>query len=213
MYKKTFIISFLVTALNFTFTWYATSNWSLPDIEKLLISNSIVPVWWQFPLLILYALLGMWFLVNILPDKENIRQSNRVLAVSIVGIVVFFSVGHVGMMLLAAKSASVEIWVVIMITLTYVLLLTIGNYIATSRKSWLTGLPTPWTMESDLSWAKTHRFLGQSIIVVALVSLAGGLIGSFKIGFYILILGGIGVLLLATFYSWIVWKNDPAMKK
>jgi len=200
-------------ALNFAFTWYATNKWSLPDIEKVFVSDNLVPVWWQFPLLALVVPLLLWWLVNFLLDKENIRQPKQIMAVLIIGFAVFSLIGQVSILLIAAGVISPKTGAGSILTIMYVLLLAIGNYITTARQSWLTGWPTPWAMASALSWAKTHRFLGRSIIAVTLVSLVTTLMGNMVDGLHILFFGSIAVLLLSTIYSWIVWKNDPAMKK
>jgi uncharacterized membrane protein len=52
------------------------------------------------------------------------------------------------------------------------LLAFLGNYMATLKPNWFIGFRTPWTLEYEKVWRKTHRF-GAKIWV------AGGITGAF----------------------------------
>ncbi|HET7561779.1 MAG TPA: SdpI family protein [Rhodanobacteraceae bacterium] len=41
-----------------------------------------------------------------------------------------------------------------------VLLMVIGNYMGKLRKNFFIGIRSPWTLASDATWARTHRFAG-----------------------------------------------------
>lgn len=84
----------------------------------------------------------------------------------------------------------------------------LGNYLTTVRPNYFMGIRTPWALESDQVWAKTHRFVGR-------LWFGGGLLlatlafvlpeGWFETGLLVLGLGG-GVA--AYIYSYWCYKKD-----
>lgn len=90
-----------------------------------------------------------------------------------------------------------------------VLFLVVGNYLGKIRSNFLFGVRTPWTLTSELAWARTHRLGGRlfallgAIIVVGAFVLPPGSSTALLIG---------GVLLVAAVlvvYSYVVWSADP----
>lgn len=97
-----------------------------------------------------------------------------------------------------------------MVLAPYIVVLAIGNYLSTARKAWFTGLPTPWTLSSDLSWAKTHRFLSRGVVGLALIALVLLMFSVDPSKVYIAFLWSLlAVNVAAIVYSYIVWKGDP----
>jgi len=88
----------------------------------------------------------------------------------------------------------------------HIFLALVGNYTTTS-KSLLTGLPTPWNMRSDLSWRKSHRFIGFGIVFITMISAVNMMVT----GAYSDVLLGtclFGLFLSFVIYSWWVWRHD-----
>ena len=90
-----------------------------------------------------------------------------------------------------------------------VVMIVLGLVIARARPNFFVGVRTPWTLSSDLSWDKTHRWASR-------VFLAIGLAGLLSLVFLppahvtialitALLTGSLGLAV----YSWWVWKNDP----
>lgn len=69
------------------------------------------------------------------------------------------------------------------------------------------GVRTPWTLNSDYAWKRTHRMAAWSTWVLGPVLIVGDILGvGLGLG------GGGGVLLWAgglTVYSYVQWRNDP----
>jgi len=63
-------------------------------------------------------------------------------------------------------------------------------------------------MRSDLSWRKSHRFLGFGLVLITIIS-AVDLIITGQFNRYILGLGGIALLIAFNFYSCWLWNKDP----
>jgi len=213
MYKKTFLAAFAFTALNFLFTWLAAQHWDLSNMDKLFIDGKIIPTHWQFPIAALAMNFIMWASQFIDPHKEGLRKSKPVAVISILGVSIMLLIAQICIVFMDAEIISEGLGKGLILTTGYIVLLGISNYFSTARKSYLTGLPTPWTMTSDLSWAKTHRFLGRSLMLVTLTGFVTSFAISINVGGKIVTFGVLAALIVATIYSYIVWKGDPARAK
>ena len=90
------------------------------------------------------------------------------------------------------------------------LLVVVGNYLPKVRPNYIMGIRTPWTLASDLSWARTHRIGGRLFVVEGLVLVVLGVLGVREVLVVIAVLGSAVVGLVAVFaYSYRVWKLDP----
>ena len=72
----------------------------------------------------------------------------------------------------------------------------------------LIGLRTPWTLKSDRSWVRSHRFAGQSSLAAAAGLILPGLLGV-RLPWPVvsgLFLAWVAIL---TWYSYVQWREDP----
>lgn len=58
-----------------------------------------------------------------------------------------------------------------------VLLALIGNVMGKVRRNFWIGIRTPWTLASEKVWYATHRFAGKSMVLAAVLGVAGMLAG------------------------------------
>ena len=58
------------------------------------------------------------------------------------------------------------------------LCMVLGNYFGKFPKNFFIGIRTPWTLASDVVWARTHRLVGRLFIVAGLAIVAGAFFGS-----------------------------------
>lgn len=85
----------------------------------------------------------------------------------------------------------------------------IGNVLGKIRPNWFAGIRTPWTLDSNRSWTKTHRLGGWLFVLLGLGLILAGISGSaWAILAALACLICVTVLLLV--YSYLVWRNDPA---
>lgn len=82
-----------------------------------------------------------------------------------------------------------------------------GNYMQTLKPNWFIGIRTPWTVDHEEVWRRTHR-LGARLMIVAGFSLCivipftpEYLMLPFIIGLIIII------TLIPTIYSYVVYRN------
>lgn len=85
----------------------------------------------------------------------------------------------------------------------------IGNYMPKTRLNHFIGIRTPWTLTSDYTWERTHRFGGRLFMLVGLA----GTVTAFTLnGIWLaLTLSGmvITAALVSTIYSYVVWRSAP----
>lgn len=89
-----------------------------------------------------------------------------------------------------------------------VLFIVIGNYFKTIKPNYFIGIRTPWTLENETVWKKTHKlggkmwFIGGILIVILSLVLNKSL--SFTI--FMIITGVITIIPIA--YSYLIYRNE-----
>lgn len=82
----------------------------------------------------------------------------------------------------------------------------IAFFIRGVKPNWFAGIRTPWTMESETVWNKTHQRGFRVFLVIALFCLLGVFIPEYAY-LFILLPVIIGTIYLVV-YSYIVWKKE-----
>jgi uncharacterized membrane protein len=148
-----------------------------------------------------------WFLPKLEPRERDLERSQglylsgwaALLIVMVAVETVMLSAAlHWGLRAFAIMTAAVG--------LTFVL---IGNQLGKSRRMYLVGIRTPWTLASEEVWIKTHRLGGKLMV-------AGGLLLLLSAFFPIpsgpratLFAGGIGVMVgVPVVYSYWLWRRE-----
>lgn len=90
-----------------------------------------------------------------------------------------------------------------------IILIVIGNYFPKLRMNRISGIRTPWTLSSELSWSKTHRLGGRLTILYGLVVLCGAILLDSVAVLKVIIAGGLVLVLFLSVYSYSVWRSDP----
>lgn len=86
----------------------------------------------------------------------------------------------------------------------------LGNYLTTVQPNYFLGMRTPWALESDVVWTKTHRLVGRVFFGGGLAAALLALLGPadwFEPVFLMLVLG---VTVLGYGYSYWVYKQCSA---
>lgn len=89
------------------------------------------------------------------------------------------------------------------------LLIVVGNYFPKLRRNRVSGIKTPWTLSSELSWNKTHRIGGPLVMLYGLMTLMSVVFCDPITLFKLIVAGGVLLALFLIVYSYIVWKSDP----
>jgi uncharacterized membrane protein len=154
--------------------------------------------------------LGIYALTLILPvfdpGRLNYRNFAKAYNAIRVAFVVFMGLLYT-VMLLVAFGHSISVNTVVML-MTAVLFVVLGNFMSKIRPNWFIGVRTPWTLSSKLSWDKTHRLAGW---VFMLMGAMFAVVAVFPSGWVLLgtlIIDGVLVIWIIV-YSYLVFRSDP----
>jgi uncharacterized membrane protein len=144
------------------------------------------------------------------PKGDNILRSMEAYRATWVGMMLFMLLLHTGAVLTAlGYPLNFGILAPVGIGLMFVVL---GNYMGKIRQNYMFGVRLPWTLASDLSWNKTHRFTGRLFVVVGALTILAALVRPGMLWVWVM-MGGLLVALVATgIYSYGVWRDDPARR-
>jgi len=85
----------------------------------------------------------------------------------------------------------------------------LGNFMKTIKPNHFIGIRTPWAMESDHTWEKTHQLGGPIWVVGGIMIAILSLIPALKTVMVFVVLGILTIMVLVpTIYSYIVYKNE-----
>jgi uncharacterized membrane protein len=148
-----------------------------------------------------------WFLPELEPRERNLERSQGLYLSGWAALLIVMVAVEV-VMLSAALHWSLRVYGIITgaVGLTFVL---IGNQLGKSRRMYLVGIRTPWTLASEEVWIKTHRLGGKLMV-------AGGLLliltafapipsGLFATLFAVAMVVMVGVPIV---YSYWLWRRE-----
>lgn len=88
-----------------------------------------------------------------------------------------------------------------------ILLIGLGNYMPRIPQNYTLGVKTPWTLESEYVWKKTHRVSGYLFVIIGIITLLSSFLKT-ELSFVIMIIS----ILISTFvslgYSYILYKQE-----
>lgn len=125
-----------------------------------------------FPLLTIAMYLLMLFLPKTDPFKENYQYFEKqyyfirlMLVLMFAGIFFFTFLATIGYKL------NIMYFTVPFLSLFFII---VGAFMPKIKKNWFVGIKTPWTLQSDEVWLKTHKLAGKTMIV-------GGILAFFTV--------------------------------
>ena len=142
------------------------------------------------------------FAMNTDPKRQNIGSMMRTLGKWIIPVL---SVVTVPMALLWGMGYQIPISRILPILLG-ILFVVIGNYFPKTRRSYTTGIKTPWTRNSDENWRRTHHvaaflWIAAGIAMIAMAFLPQNIV-------QLVIVGMIIVLIVVPYaYSYTLYRK------
>lgn len=167
----------------------------------------------------LWLLYGIMIAINILfivianidPKKQNYRIFKKSYDIFRVVFNLFFMAVIALIIMASAGNTTFNITRSIMF-LTGILLAIIGNYLPKFKPNYTTGIKTPWTLDNEDVWRKTHRVAGPLWVVGGIVIAILSLFVSVKV-LIILLLVVVGIItLIPVIYSYIAFKKEQQSK-
>ncbi|MEZ4621731.1 MAG: SdpI family protein [Caldilineaceae bacterium] len=101
------------------------------------------------------------------PLRANIVRSGPAFRATLLGTLFFMLALHVATMLyVAGYPFNIGYIAAPAVGLMFIVM---GNYLGKIRRNYMFGVRTPWTLASELSWNKTHRFAGKLFVLTGLL--------------------------------------------
>lgn len=143
------------------------------------------------------------------PLRANIERSGQAYRAVLLGTLFFMAVLHTGAVLSAlGYPINIGLLAAPAVGLMFVIM---GNYMGKIRRNYMFGVRTPWTLASELAWNKTHRITGKLFVLSGLLTIGATFLGP-TVAFFTMMASILGTVVFAMIYSYLVWKNDPAMQ-
>jgi uncharacterized membrane protein len=102
---------------------------------------------------------------------------------------------------------SINYFIIPLLSLFFIL---IGLFLPKVKRNYFVGIRTPWTIHSEETWDKTHKFAGRSFVVAGLISFLGIFIPDYS--FIIFIIAILSAALIPVIYSYFVFKRIGGFK-
>jgi uncharacterized membrane protein len=146
----------------------AEINWTQPKQ---------IPIWAMISIfmgvnLLIYGLL--LFVQRIDPKKKNYEvfkssfyKIRFIVSLFLTVITGIFVASNIGIVIDELKILRIS---------TFVLLAVIGNYVYSVKPNWFIGFRTPWTLDNEIVWRKTHQFGAKIMIGFSIIGLIISLI-------------------------------------
>ncbi|MCC6463100.1 MAG: SdpI family protein [Saprospiraceae bacterium] len=86
----------------------------------------------------------------------------------------------------------------------------IGNYISTAKPNYFVGIRTPWTLESEEVWRKTHRLGGRLMFWAGVACLVLSFLMPAEVRLPLILVLLVGSCLVPTVYSYFAYRQSKA---
>lgn len=162
------------------------------------------------PILTIAMYLLMLFLPKADPLKENYQYFEKQYYFIRLMLVLLFA-GIFFFMFLAIMGLKLNI-MYFMVSFLSIFFVVLGVFMPKIKRNYFVGIKTPWTLQSDEVWIKTHKFAGKTMVI-------GGILTFFTIflpsttafGFFITIM--LVSALLPVLYSYLIYRRLGVTKK
>jgi uncharacterized membrane protein len=148
----------------------------------------------------------LYFLPSLEPKRQGLERSQGLYLTSWAGTLLVLALAHVAI-LGAALGQPVPVPRLLTGGIG-VLFVFIGNQLGKSRRMFMVGIRTPWTLANEEVWIRTHRLGGWLMVIAGLILLALAIAGapaSFALPAFV------AVITLTVFvpviYSFLLWRK------
>jgi len=162
-----------------------------------------------YPAITLFLYLLMTLLPKIDPFRKNYEKFKTPYYLIRLFLVIFFFALY-SYMILAGVGYKFNMKYFMIPTLS-LLFLGIGALMPKIKRNFFVGIRTPWTLQSDEVWEKTHKFGGKAFMTAAIIGSLSIFLGgySFAIFMTVIIAGSLAPL----FYSYYLYRKLGLFKK
>lgn len=156
-----------------------------------------------FPNLILAIYVLMLLLPRFDPMRHNYKHFDIPYYSIRLGLVLFLSIIYI-FTLFAGIGFKWNI-MYFMLSMMGALFIVMGFALPKIKRNYFVGIRTPWTLQSDEVWDKTHKYSGKVFIIVGLLSFLTMILGDWAFSIFITLIIGAAFLTMA--YSYYIYKK------
>ncbi len=150
-------------------------------------------------------ILLLWIIPAIMPKSASLERSGP--AYGAVMLATFLLLAAIqAMLVLTARGVAVDHIRVVTIGVG-LLLIVMGNYLPKTRRNYVMGLRTPWTLSDERVWDKTHRFAGPLFMLGGLGALAGAVFGTPQVHVGVLMIAALVPAVASFVYSYLAARR------
>lgn len=153
------------------------------------------------------GLLGLFaVLPRVDPKAESVASFRAYYDWFVVAFTAFLALVHVGIVAfnLGYGFEFTALLVVGLAGLSYA----VGVVLTHAERNWFVGIRTPWTLESEEVWRRTHRLGGRLFKLAALVTLGGLAVGEYGVFFFAV--PAVLIAVVTAGYSYVLYERlDP----
>jgi uncharacterized membrane protein len=159
------------------------------------------------PIVVIVMTLLLYVLPWLDPRRANVEASAKFWNAIAICVAVLLAYIHV-LLALAATGLAINTASAVVPAIN-VLFIVLGNYLSKTRSNWFAGIRTPWTLSSEHSWEKTHRWTGRLFVASGLAGLAAWFVTDPHTATMISLAAVFATIIAAFVMSYVFWKNDP----
>ena len=87
------------------------------------------------------------------------------------------------------------------------LLVIMGNYLPSIKPNYFVGIRTPWTLEDERVWRRTHRVGGWGFVLLGIITLPLAILFP-KMALAVFLVGLSALIVFLIIYSYLLWKRE-----
>ena len=179
-YFKISIVILIIQLLVVIFLGYSLApetqipvHWNIQNqIDGYVSRNAAIIPFWLFSLAIFLVMMYSEKLSPVF--KQSKERYNAIIPLMTLGLVFFFALFHVYMLLLG-RFPEWQGKVQMVFILIGALFVFLGNILPKNPRNFIAGIKTPWTIYSDEIWRKTARVGGYCFVVFGITMLIRGI--------------------------------------
>jgi uncharacterized membrane protein len=139
--------------------------------------------------------------------KRKIAPGSKVYTILRFAIGILISALGLLIVIMAQSQAAADLGQKIILYLVGALFIVLGNYLPVVKQNYFIGIRTPWTLDNEVVWQKTHRVGGRVFMVGGVLIILSAFFSDPRISFAVLLTVSLVIALFAVVYSWFLFNK------
>ncbi|MCD6067789.1 MAG: hypothetical protein K0S33_2615 [Bacteroidetes bacterium] len=195
---------------------YLLISWNaLPDPVPVHYSVNMVPNGYQSKISLLLCLVlfnaafyVLFKYIHRIDPKKKINPQSRIYTILRFATGVLLSFLGMLMLVMAQDQTLVLAGNKLIVLFVGVLFIVLGNYLPVVKQNYFIGIRTPWTLDNESVWTKTHRVGGKLFFIGGLLIAGAAFFPDPEISFWIVMSVTIGVAVFSILYSFLIFRRE-----